>query len=310
MPTLDDTLLPVFARQHWLVTLDEVRSAGGSADAASLRVRNGRWSTADHSVYRMTGVPRTWESNLLAPILSAGAPAMASHLSAAVLHGIPGFGRGVPEISIPRGTEHRRSVLRVHTSTDLDRCDRVTRDGIPTTDVARTLLDLGRFVGDVRLLRAIEWCRREGKTDWSTLVSTLARHARKGRPGIRRLRRLIVAHADRKEITDSDFELLALALLAEVGLPTPVLHHLVTEDGRFIAEVDLAYPQWRIAIELDGAVHLESDVRERDLPRQNDLVLAGWIVLRFSWRRFAEHPEEVTAEIRAAIRSRSALHVA
>lgn len=306
MPTIDDLLLPVFARQHWLVTADDVTAAGGDRHTAPTRVRSGRWTIADHLVYRLAGVPRTWHSRVLAPILSAGPPAMASHLAAAALHGIPGFGRGVPEISIPRGVDHRATDVRIHTSTDLDRCTRVLVDGIPTTDLARTLLDVGRFVGDRRLLRAIEWGRREQRVDWSQLISTLARHARKGRPGIRRLRRVILANAHRDEITDSDFELLALAVFAEHDLPVPVLHYRVLDGGRFVAEVDLAYPELRIAIELDGAVHLQADVRERDLPRQNDLVLLGWTVLRFSWHRFVEHPEQVVAEVRAAIRARLA----
>ena len=70
---------------------------------------------------------------------------------------------------------------------------------------------------------------------------------------------------------------------------------------RFVAEVDLAYPRWRIAIELDGAVHLRRDVHERDLARQNDLVLEGWVVLRFTWRRYTDRPEQLIAEIRTAI---------
>jgi hypothetical protein len=189
----------------------------------------------------------------------------------------------------------------VHTSTDLERCTRVIVDGVPTTDVARTLLDIGRFVADQRLLRAIEWARRSDKTDWSSLISTLAHHARRGRPGIRRLRRVITANMDREEVTDSDFELLVLTLLSEAGLPTPVLHHRIYDGRRFVAEVDLAYPTHKIAIELDGAIHLDPEVHERDLPRQNDLVLVGWTVLRFTYERFRAHPERVVAEIRAAL---------
>lgn len=301
MSTLDDRLLPVFAAQHWLTSAGDVEAAGGSPAMAGWRVRSGRWTLADVNVYRLRGVPLSWESKLLAPIISIGDGAVASHFAAAALHGIDGFGRGVPEISIPRGREHRRNGVRVHTSTDLDRCTTVTVDGIPVTEVSRTILDIGRRVGDPKLLRAIEWARREQRTDWSTLIHTLARHARRGRPGIRRLRRVIVANMDREEVTDSDFELLVLGLLAEAGLPTPVLHHRVMDGDRFVAEVDLAYPRWKIAIELDGAVHLQRAVRERDLPRQNDLVLEGWVVLRFTWRRFADHPEQVVNEIRAAI---------
>jgi very-short-patch-repair endonuclease len=306
MSLVDDRLLPVFVRQHWLVSFDDVVGAGGTADTVSHRLRTGRWTPADTGVYRLVGPPVVWESRLLAPILSVGAPAAASHHAAAALHRIPGFGDGSMELSVPRMGDVRRPNMRVHTSTDLDRCRIVEKRGIPTTDIDRTLLDLARFVGPRRLHRAIEWCRREDLTDWPSLIACLARHARRGRPGVQRLRDVILANADQDEVTDSDFELLFLAALAERGLPAPVLHHRVTDGDRFVAEVDVAYPAVRIAIELDGRVHLDAEVRERDLPRQNDLVLLGWTVLRFSWRRFAEHPDAVISEVRAALRRAAA----
>jgi very-short-patch-repair endonuclease len=300
MSTLDDRLLPVFVRQHWLATLGDVAAAGGTKQQASARLASGRWARADVGVYRLVGPPETWEQRTLAPILSIGEGTVASHLAAARLHGVPGYGWAGSEVTMPRGLEHRRPAVRLHSSNDLDRCRIVQIAGIPTTDVDRTLLDLGRFVGDRRLLGAIEWARRTDQATWSSLVRTLARHARRGRPGIRRLRRVIMANIHRLEVTDSDFELLLLTLLVEHGLPEPLLHHRVDVGGRFVAEVDLAYPELGIAIEADGLVHLEEEVRERDLPRQNDLVLHGWTVLRFSWKRFVERPEKVVAEVRQA----------
>lgn len=306
MESIDVVLLPVFAAQHWLVHRDDVERAGGTSRQARHRVAQGAWEMADDGVYRLAGVPTTWESKVLAPILSIGGRTVASHLCAAAIHGVPGFGKGVPELTVDRGSGARRPALRVHTSTDLDRCRRLVINGIPVTDIDRTLLDLARTTSDRRLLRAIEWCRREGRTDWSSLISTLARHARRGRPGVRRLRRVIAANAHRSEITDSDFELLVLALLVENGLPEPVLHHRVVVGGRFVAEVDLAYPDLRIAVELDGSHHLDKETRERDLPRQNDLILEGWTVLRFTWRRFVTRPESIVAEVAAARRRLSA----
>lgn len=305
MSKLDDRLLPVFARQHWLASAADVTREGGLASAASRRVASGRWELADVGVYRLVGPTPTWHADLLAPLLSIGSPAVASHFAAAALHQVPRIVRGVPEISVPRGRGTRRPGLRVHTSTDLDRAEPVEVDGIPVTGLHRTLLDMGRFVGDQLLLRSIEWARREHDVTWAEMIETLARHARRGRPGIRRLRRVIAANMDRSEVTDSDFELLVLALFAEVGLPVPVLHHRVFDGDRFVAEVDLAYPALRIAVELDGAVHLQREVRERDLPRQNDLILAGWTVLRFTWTRFVERPDQIISEVRAALRSAS-----
>ena len=304
MRGLDDALLPVFARQHWLVTTGDVLALGGSVGDVHRRVRIGRWERLDRSVFHLVGAPRTWRTNVLAPVLSAGEPALVSHFAAAALHGIPGFGEGVGELSIPRGTEHRRAGIIVHTSSDIERCNRVLIDGIPVTDINRTILDISRRSGDKRVLSAMEWARRTERADWSSLISTLARHARRGRPGVRRMRSIISANVDRAEITDSDFELLFLTFLRDEGLPEPTVHLRIDDEGRFVAEVDFAYEHLKIAIELDGRTHLREDVWEQDLPRQNDLVLLGWIVLRFTWKRFTERPDLVAAEIRQAIRAR------
>src|SRR3546814_20877936 len=83
----------------------------------------------------------------------------------------------------------------------------------------------------------------------------------------------------RIEVADTDVELLVIALLREHGLPEPELHHRVYQGDRFVAELDLAYPARKIALECDGDVHLLPEVRERDLARQNDLELLGWLVL-------------------------------
>lgn len=81
-----------------------------------------------------------------------------------------------------------------------------------------------------------------------------------------------------------------------------MLHHrLLSADGRLLGVIDLAYPHLRIAIELDGAVHQERSVFERDRPRQNGIVLEGWIVLRFTWRDLADRPDEIVEAVRAAI---------
>lgn len=303
MSTLDDRLLPVLIRQHWLITRRDVLDHGGTDDQIERRVRDRRWERVDLGVFRPAHAPATWEARVLAPLLATptGVRALASDGTAAVLHGIPGFGRGRPELSVERSYNLRRTGVRVRTSTDLERAGTAELDGIPCTDLRRTLLDLGRSVGDAKLLRAIEWARRERGVTWAEMISTLAHHARRGRGGIRRLRNVILANAHREEITDSDVELLMLGLLLEAGLPEPTLHHRLRSGGRVVAEIDLAYVDLRIAIEVDGTVHLREDVWNEDLPRQNFLVLEGWTILRFNRDRILDHPELVVAEVRRAL---------
>lgn len=303
MSELDRRLATVAGRQRMLITLADIRRAGGATWHADRRIQGGRWRRVDRGVYLMAGAPWDWGTRQLAAVLAAGPGAVTTHLAAARVWGLPGYGTAGREVSIPRGRRHRRTDVRVHESTDLDRCRVVVRDGIPVTDLNRTVLDLGRYVGHARLQRAVEAARRTGQISWSSLIETLLAHARRGRPGVRRLRRVILQDAHRDEITDTDMELVVLGLLAEHDLPEPVLHHRVHDGQRFIAEVDLAYPQWRIAIECDGSIHLDPQVRERDLARQNDLVLAGWTVLRFSWDRLRARPDLIVSEVEAAIRA-------
>ena len=92
----------------------------------------------------------------------------------------------------------------------------------------------------------------------------------------------------------------------EVTWHAKVHHRVLDDQGRLIAEVDLAYPHLKIAIELDGGVHRERDVFERDRPRQNGIVLNGWIVLRFTWKTLVERPDEIVRAVCAAIELRSA----
>ncbi len=67
-------------------------------------------------------------------------------------------------------------------------------------------------------------------------------------------------------------------LLAE-GLPPPVCNHNVVIDGEWFARVDLAWPDFRVAVEYDGLVHLEESQRRYDARRRNLLQEHGWLVI-------------------------------
>jgi hypothetical protein len=75
-------------------------------------------------------------------------------------------------------------------------------------------------------------------------------------------------------------------------------------NGRSV-RLDAAYPQARVAIELDGAAfHGSREARERDLRRDTALAALGWVVLRFSYARLMADPEGCRREIEAVVLSR------
>ena len=91
------------------------------------------------------------------------------------------------------------------------------------------------------------------------------------------------------------------------GFPRPVQQYSVRlDDGRMV-RLDAAYPEARVAVELDGAAfHGSRSARERDLRRDSALAALGWVVLRFSYDRLMRDPEGCRREIIAVIRRRLA----
>jgi very-short-patch-repair endonuclease len=57
-------------------------------------------------------------------------------------------------------------------------------------------------------------------------------------------------------------------------------------------------------VECDGwETHGTPQALTADLERQNALVLAGWVPLRFSWRTVKDRPGLVATQITAALRA-------
>lgn len=104
-------------------------------------------------------------------------------------------------------------------------------------------------------------------------------------------------------MTDSGFERLVIVLLAENGLPKPTLQHEVHIAGRTY-RIDLAYLEERIAIELNGQVHLKRAVWENDQVRYVALTNAGWQVLPFSWHQYKTSSAHIVREVGTALRAR------
>jgi very-short-patch-repair endonuclease len=91
-----------------------------------------------------------------------------------------------------------------------------------------------------------------------------------------------------------------LALVAQYGLPRPLVNTVV--EGH---EVDFYWPHARLIVETDGAAtHLTPTAFEADRIRDAELTVAGYRVVRFTWRQLTERPAE-TARILEALLSRA-----
>lgn len=291
--------------QHGLLTTIQCREVGLSRGAVHRLVTRGTWTREAPGVYRVAGVPRTWEGRALAAVLAAGTGALVSHRSAAYLWRLDGFtAPGRVDVTVPR---HARPAPRlgvvVHETMASDLTDPRRRWGVPVTGPARTFLDVAGTADDLLVpLRALDELRRLGHATWPELWEALFRHARRGRPGITLAREALHKRAG-KRVPDTEFARQFLLLLDASGLPEPASEFKVHVDGHRY-RVDCAYPSVLVALELDGSGHDEPDRAEADALRTKRLESAGWLVHRITWRRFSTRPDDVVAEVRAALVAR------
>ena len=70
----------------------------------------------------------------------------------------------------------------------------------------------------------------------------------------------------------------------------------------WIGRVDVAFPQAKLLVELDSRRwHNARLAFENDRQRTNDLVRAGWRVIRITWRMIHDEPEKVAALLRSLL---------
>jgi len=294
----DRRLASIAAGQRGLLTYGQALGAGLSAEAVKRRLRRGRWESCHEQVYRIAGSPRAWEQEVLAACLAAGPDAVVSHRSAARLWGLDGFGKHEVEITVARPLCHRLRGVVVHRSTDLDRSMPTTRDGLVVTNPMRTLIDVGAVVRPRLVERALDHALGRRLVTLAGLRSELEAVARRGRRGAGVMRALLEERCGDAGVPDSVLEGRMLRICRDHALPIPVCQFEVRLGQRLLGRVDFAYPERRLAIEVDGYErHASLEAFQHDRARQNDLVAAGWTVLRFTWEDVLQRPERVAAAI-------------
>ena len=199
-------------------------------------------------------------------------------------------------LTVPPATRIRsRADRQVHCAT-LPEWQVARRGGVVLTSPGRTWRDLASELSAAALLAVTDqMLAREYPREAFQRILDGARGLR----GVRTAREVLpVADA----LAGSPMESVLRWLVHEAGLTAPVLQHVVRGvHGEALGRVDLAWPERRVLIEFDGDVHRERRVFVNDLRRQNRLVLAGWVVLRFTSADVMGRPAWVVSAIRRAL---------
>jgi very-short-patch-repair endonuclease len=229
-----------------------------------------------------------------------------SHESAARIHGFEGIPKSPPSITVSHRSSHRFPDIVVHQSTDLLESHVLEIDSIRVTTPVRTLVDLAKVFGPKRLERVIEHALTSGKVDIEEFIDLVTVLSRKGKRGMKKLHTIIHERLLGTAVSDTSLERALFKLIKDAGLPLPTRQFHAPWLKRLNGRVDFAYVNLRIVIEADSRRwHLTFDAFETDKIRDNAAQIAGWIVIRITWRMIKEEPDAVVNTIREALAVRA-----
>jgi hypothetical protein len=298
MGTPDDTdhiIAALAARQHGVVSRRQLLAAGLSSKEIALRVRAKRLLRLYAGIYAVGHAEFRREGHWHAAVWACGTKAVLSHWDAAAHWGLmPARGRLI-HVTKPSssGRDPDRTRIRLHRVATLRPWECTLTEEIPTTTVARTLLDLSSHLRPRAMEDAIAHANRLGLFDLLAVRRCLEEHPRQhGAPALRRLLDALAGNdaADLRSL----LEILLLQLSDDHQLPEPVANAQV--EGFM---VDFYWPQKKLIIEADSyTYHSMPSAFERDRERDQQLTLAGYTVVRFTYNQVTRQRQAVADRIR------------
>jgi very-short-patch-repair endonuclease len=269
------------AHQHALVTYHQMRQVGYTRHEIAHLLRIARLIAVHEGVYRSAGAPTTWRQRLMAACLATGG--VASHRCAAWLWGVELPGGEPPiEVTVARSRCPNPPGVIVHRSGDLTADQVVVKDGIPTTNPLRLLVDLGAVAGRDVVALALNDLNSRKIVTMAGVRAWRDRLGGRGRRGAGVLGEVL----DRRSLGEQDVDSLLEPMMADLcrryGLPMPEFQVWITVQGKRF-RMDFAYTDIRYNIETDGYEHHGGKYEHwlSDSARDNELTAMGWQVSRF-----------------------------
>jgi hypothetical protein len=289
-------------RQHGLVTRQQLLMLGFGTRSIEHRVQRGRLHPVARGIYAVGWPGLNQKRRWMAAVLAGGSEAALSHRSAAALWEIGSEQDSRIDVSVRRRCELRRRGLRIRGRPALTPEDIWSRDDIPVTSPARTLVDLTTELGPVAVERAVNNADKRDLINPEALRTALERYT--GEPGVRVLRDLLDRLTFR--LSDSDLEIFFRPIAAAAKLSPPVSKQFVNGF-----EVDFFWPDLGLVVETDGLrYHRTPSSQARDALRDRTHVIAGMSPLRFTHYEIRYEPRKVRSalvETKAMLRRRIGL---
>jgi len=283
------------ALQCGVISRRQLLDAGFGIGAIEYGLAQGRLHRLHRGVYAAGHTAPVAGAREWATVLASGAGVVVSHRSAAVLWGLLAERQTqmpVEVTALGRRVRARRGIVVHHRRPGPpEDCSR--REGLPITTPARTILDLAA-ASPRAAERAFEQAAVLRLAGPPKLRAALERDPRaRGAVAVRALLR----GAEDPALTRSQAEARLLAMIRAAALPRPQTNVQVLGY-----EVDMLWSEQHLVVEVDGfRFHGHRSAFERDRRRANRLQLAGYRVLRVTWRRIDTEPLALVTELALAL---------
>lgn len=290
-------LQTIAARQGGVITRSQALSAGMTDRQIGYRVSTDRWTRLSFGGYRT--IDMHGRENLMRAAVSVLPGAVASHSSAAAVHSLNHVDTRVVSVSVDASSTHDFPGVVVHRTRDLASEHVLVIDGVPTTTVARSIVDLASVAHRRRLHLIVSDAIASKKTSANEINQVLTQVARRGRRGVVAVRQeveqWIGVPTDVSALEAAGFRLLESMAVAEWTTEYPIPWSI---NKRF----DVAFPTRRVAIEWDSRRwHTLAKAFESDRQRDAEAMTHGWRILRFTWDDVRNRPQYVVDTLRSVL---------
>jgi hypothetical protein len=266
--------------QSGVATRQQLATAGLSRSRIDAELTGRRWQAFGSHVVVLQNGPLDERQRAWVAVLLTRKPAALCGLTAIAVDGLTGFESDTVHVVVAHDTHAAMPRwVKIHESRRFSASD-ILRNGIPRTRAPRSAVDAATWSRAPRRACAILCASVQQRLTTARLLASELRVAGPIRHA--KIMREIVGDISGGGHTLAEIDLAPLA--RQAGLASPRRQAVRREPSGHVryldAEFDLPDGR-RLAVEIDGAVHLQTLKWWDDLDRQNELVIAGDHVLRF-----------------------------
>jgi very-short-patch-repair endonuclease len=249
------------------------------------------------------------EQHAWVAVLAAGPGALLAGLAAATAGGLRGqWQRTAIDVLVPG--DRRSPDLLGRLPADLPAV-KVRRTGtLPDEDrqparpdrttMARSVVDAAQWAPNDSEARAVVAAAcQQGRALPAEILAVADRM-----PRARRRQLVLTTATDAAGGAGSLAEIDFVRLCRAHRLPEPDLQRKRTDTAGRVRYLDAYWERFGIHVEVDGGHHTEVGEWESDMRRQNDVWIAGDMILRFPATQIRQNPHEVAQQLLRALRSR------